>query len=183
MREWHLLGLNTLELIHVDNDYSDVFKSLPPELQLGPQIHTYYLGMKPGKSLFVYPEHLKLLYDRFTTANPKGVVMLRDDEEYNYAPPGLIEEEVLKLDEEGKIFVDLFISDAPDGYPYARKYLPEVFEPQMLAKMEADPWLDTDLLRKVREEGIVPGRPGWSRRWSPEWRAYCDRLAAGESQK
>jgi hypothetical protein len=48
----------------------------------------------------------------------------------------------------------------------------------MIDKMAADPWLNVRLLVKAKKEGAVPSALGDLARWSPEWRAYCDRLIA-----
>ena len=184
MYSWNMLGLNTLETIGVDYGRGDAFQALPFELRAGPKICSGDVGGVGSKILFLYPEHLKLLYDRFKVANPKGLVFGRSDSSFNeYAPPGLTEMEINKLEEEHKIFVDLFSTDAHLGCPYAKKYLPELFEPGMVDKMAADAWLNVKLLGKAIREGQVPAGPGESSRWSPEWRAYCDRLIASGEYK
>jgi hypothetical protein len=183
MYAWSLLGLDTLERIGIDYGRGDAYDALPFELRPGPKITPYYLGRPPGKLLFLYPEHLKLVYDRLRAANPKGVVLVAGEGFEKYAPPGLTKKELDKLEEERKIFVDPFMTDATLGYPHARKYLPELFEPGMIDRMAADPWLDILLLGKAIKEGAVPDGPSESSRWSPEWRAYCDRLIASGNSK
>jgi len=62
------------------------------------------------KLLYLYPEHLKLLYDRFKAANPKGVVIGPENSFDEYAP----QEDrsgIEQAGEERKIFVDLFLTD------------------------------------------------------------------------
>ena len=162
----------------LDKGHSAAYARLPPEQRLGVFILTDFLGFDPSKCLFLYPEHLKLLYDRFIAANPKGVVEILDDQEYYYAPPGLSDEQIDRLQEERKIFVDLFLTDSELGYPFARNYLPELFEPDTIQRMTHDPWLDALLLRKAKDGGAVPDDDWATARWSPEWRAYCDRLIA-----
>ena len=100
-----------------------------------------------------------------------------------YAPPGLTRKELDKLQAERKIFVNLFLTDPEAGYPHARKYLPELFEPGMIDKMAADPWLNVRLLGEARKKRIVATASGDAARWSPEWRAYCDRLIASGEYK
>jgi hypothetical protein len=73
------------------------------------------------------------------------------------------------------MFVCLDTTDEQHGYPFLRPFLPEIFESEMVRRMEADPWLDVKLLGKATAEGQVPERRDYHPRWSPEWRAYCDR--------
>jgi hypothetical protein len=175
MYSWVMLGLDTLETIVVEDDGR---QKLPLELCGGPKIWSTCLGAPIHKTLYLYPEQLNLLYARFKAANPKGVVLGPENSFGDYAGPGLSRHELNKLEEEGKIFVDLFLTDEEEGYPHARKYLPELFAPGVIDRMVADPWLDYFLLLEAIEEGAVPSRWGTSDRWSPEWRAYCDRLQA-----
>jgi hypothetical protein len=184
MYSWNMLGLNTLETIGVDYGRGDAFQALPFELRAGPKICSGEMGGEGSKILFLYPAHLKPLYDRFKAANPKGLVFGRSDSSFNeYAPPGLSKKDIDALQEERKIFVDLFNTDAHLGCPHAKKYLPELFESGIVDKMAADPWLNVRLLGKAIREGRVPDGPGESPRWSPEWRAYCDRLIASGAHK
>lgn len=183
MYSWNMLGLDTLELIGVDYGRGKSFENLPFEMRPGPKIWLCDLGIKSDKLLYLYPEHLNLLYERFKAANPKGVVFGPDDFEEDYAPAGYSKKELDKLEEDRKIFVNLFLTDENQGYPHARKYLPELFEPETLCKMAADPWLNVDLLGQAEKEAKVPFAPGESSRWSPEWRAYCDRLLASREYK
>jgi hypothetical protein len=178
-----MIGLNTLERISVDYGRGDAFDRLPWDLRAGPTIWHSDMGGDSDKVLFLYPDHLKLLYDRFEKANPKGVALVAGDGFDAYAPPGHTIKELDKLEEERKIFVNLFMTDAALGYPHARKYLPELFEPGLIDQMAADPWLNVKLLGKAIKEGHVPDEPGNSSRWSPEWRAYCDRLVASGEYK
>lgn len=174
MNSWDMFGLDTLEII----DIGDGRSKLPIELCEGPKVWHSALGGASDKLLYLYPEHLKLLYDRFRKANPKGVIFGIDGSFDEYAPSGLSKKELDRLQEERKIFVSLFLTDEGLGYPHARKYLPELFEPNLINKMAADPWLNVDLLDQAIRDGHVPDGPGESSRWSPEWRAYCDRVIA-----
>jgi hypothetical protein len=179
MYSWNMLGLDTLEMISVDYGKGEAFENLPFELRPGPTIDPTDFGKRPFKMLFLYPEHLDLLYRRFKQANPKGIVFIASDDDFTpFAPPGLTKKELDKLEEERKIFVNIFSTDASLGCPHVRKYLPELFEPGTIEEMAADPWLDSHLLATALEKGIVPRNPGESSRWSSEWRAYCNDLKA-----
>ena len=180
MRTLKIFGIDTLETITIDDDGR---RTPPLETCGGPKIWLCDLGVSSEKLLYLYPEHLKLLYERFKAANPKGVILGPENSFDEYAPPGLSEAELNELEEEGRIFVDLFHSDSEQGYPHARKYLPELFEPGVIDKMAADPWLDAHLLGRAIREGAAPAELGDSVRWSPEWRAYCDRLIASGEYK
>ena len=180
MRTLNMFGRDTFEIVTIDDDG----RRVPPlETCGGPKIWSSDLGASSHKLLYLYPEHLKLLYDRFKAANPKGVVIGPENSFDEYAPPGRTEAELNKLEEERKIFVDLFLTDEEQGYPHARKYLPELFEPGMIDKMAADPWLNVRLLGQAVKEDAVPAGPGKSNRWSPEWRAYCDNVVASGEYK
>jgi hypothetical protein len=180
MYSWAICGLDTLETITIEDDGR---KALPLELCGGPKVWPSAFGRDGGKTLYLYPEHLKLLYERFKNANPKGVVLGPENSFDEYAPPELTEKELERLEAERKIFVDLFLTDEDRGYPHARRYLPELFEPETIDKMASDPWLNAHLLGKAVREGTVPSRWETSDRWSPEWRAYCDRLIASGEYK
>jgi hypothetical protein len=178
-----MLGLNTSERIGIDYGGGKDFENAPFEGHPGPKIWLSDLGEESDKILYLYPEHLKLLYERFKAANPKGVIFGAQDFFDDYAPAGYSKKELDRLEEERKIFVDLFKTDASKGYPHARKYLPELFEPETIGTMAADPWLNVDLLGEAEKEGKVPLARGESSRWSLEWRAYCDRLLASGQYK
>jgi hypothetical protein len=179
MRSFEMFGLDTFESIHL----SDARGEMPLELRPGPKVWHCDFGGDSDKLLYLYPEHLSLLYERFRAANPKGIVFGPEGSFDDYAPSDLSREELEKLREERKIFVSLFLTDEDLGYPHARKYLPELFEPGMIDKMVADPWLNVRLLGKAEKEGAVPSASGDAARWSPEWRAYCDRLIASGEYK
>jgi hypothetical protein len=177
MRDWELFGLDTLESVMLGEGPKDQ----PLELRGGPKVFNDDFGDHCGKVLFLRPEQLVLLYERFKAANPKGIIIGQMFSFDKYAPPGLTGDELEKLEEDRKIFVNIFLTDSAQGYPHARKYLPELFEPGVIEQMVADPWLDVRLLGKAKEQGFVPMGMGDGARWSPEWRAYCDRLiASGE---
>jgi hypothetical protein len=175
MMSLYMLGLDTFETMELSEYWRT---QLPLELYAGPKIWPDALGKDSDKTLYLYPEQLKLLYERFKAANPKGVVLTADAGVSEYAPPGLSRQELDRMEEEHEIFVDLFLTEEELGYPHARKYLPELFAPGVIDKMDADPWLNVHLLGQAEREGHVPKELGDLARWSPGWRAYCDRLLA-----
>lgn len=179
MNSYELFGPDTMEIITAGEgkgDYSFDERG-------GPEIWSGVFGLNPGKLLYLYPDHLKLLYDRFATANPSGLLEGWAGTFDDYLPPGMTKEERDRLEDEGELFVDIFPACEETDYPRARKYLPELFEPGVIEKMAADPWLDATLLGKAIREGAVPARLCDAARWSPEWRAYCDRLIASGAYK
>lgn len=74
MYAWNMLGLDTLEIIGIDYGRGEYFDSLPFEMRAGPKVWLWNLGVGSHKIVYLYPEQLKLLYERFKAANPKGVV-------------------------------------------------------------------------------------------------------------
>lgn len=175
----NLVGLDTFEILGVGDGRGKEFDVMPLEQREGPKVSSYYFGDRPGHTLYLYPEQLKLLYDRFREANPTGVVSGTGDFSYRqFAPKHLGQEEVKSLEDEGKLFVHIFDPDARKPYPQVRRYLPELFEPGLIDKMHRDPWLHVHLLGQAVREGAVPTGAGESNRWFPEWRAYCDKLTA-----
>ena len=147
----------------------------------GPKVMTLALrGQEEGVSplRYLYPQHLELLYARFRQNNPGRVELIDEDDVIYPAMRELGIETVDRLTEERKMFVTLDYTDEELGYPYLRPFLPEIFEPEMIRRMEADPWLDVHLLGDAMRSGHVPHRRDYHERWSPEWRAYCDRLPA-----
>jgi hypothetical protein len=176
---WHLLGLDTLELIEL----GEGIERDPLEMRGGPTISYDDFGGNSDKILFLRPDHLKLLYERFKAANPKGAVIVTENGYYEHIPPGMSFEQCNKLENEGKIFLELFLDDLEHVLPRLREYLPELFEPGVIDQMAADPWLNLHLLHRAMEQGFVPMEKGDGARWSPEWRAYCDRLIASGEDK
>jgi hypothetical protein len=180
----YLIGLDTLEVLGVGTGRGKDFDAMPLEHREGPKIFSYFFGFFPGPVLYLYPEQLQLLYKRFKEANPSGIVSGTGDLFYRqYAPGHLTNQEIENLENEGKIFVHLFDEEEPHPYPHLKKYLPELFEPGIVEKMRSDPWLHVHLLGQAIREGAVPNGPGETSRWSPEWRAYCDRLIASGEHK
>jgi len=171
-----LFGKDTLKTIDVS--YGGPYRSKwNLEQHPGPEVRPCYLLGQQGTGPFyyLYPEHLELLYERFRRDNPSGVELMDDNEiDLRYAK-GLDPETYDRLLDERKIFVGLDSTDEELGYPHLRPYLPEIFEPEMVRRMEADPWLDAWLLQAAIAKGQVPDRRDYHPRWSPEWRAYCER--------
>jgi hypothetical protein len=146
----------------------------------GPVIHWRDLGRKSRDASYLYRRDLDLLYARFRQHNPLGVSIEINDMYENYAPQGLSEEQIDELYEQRKIFVNLIYTDDEKGYPHLRRYLPELFETDLLDRMEQDPWLDRNLLTEAVYKGHVPSRLedtiAEDPRWTKEWRLYCDHV-------
>jgi hypothetical protein len=173
----NLLGLDTLEILGVGYGRGEEFDAMPLEQREGPKIWSNIFGEQTGEVLYLYPEQLGLLYKRFAVANPTGIVAGSGDKFYGaYAPKQFMPDQVRRMEDEAKIFVHIFHEQAKHGYPHVRKYLPELFEPGVVEKKHRDPWLHVHLLGQAIWEGAVPDGPGETSRWSPEWRAYCDKL-------
>jgi len=83
-----------------------------------------------------------------------------------------------RMMEERRGFPVIDLTDEDLGHPQLRAYLPEIFEPEAVRQMRADPWVDSWLLAEAIKNGYVPDRRDYHPRWSPEWRAYCDRVLA-----
>lgn len=149
----------------------------------GPMFDLQYLGYGKSKVVYLPPAMLATLYDRFKSANPGGVDLHSDCSEGEaIALKRFREEELDLLFDQRKVL--LSINGEPlAGYPHMRPYLPELFERETMELLASDPWLDAGLLRHAERLGAAGGGipPDlWvdrSSRWSPEWRAYCDRLA------
>jgi hypothetical protein len=174
-----LFGKDTLEMIGVSHGGAHRAKwSL--QQHPGPYVSTYCLLGRDGGSpvRYLYPQHLELLYERFGQANPSGVELDDQDEIDNGLNRTLGRQVVDRMMEERGAFLMIEHFEEQLRYPKLRPYLPEIFEPEMVQRMEADPWLDVALLDEALRQGHVPHRRDYDPRWSPEWRAYCDRAAA-----
>ena len=181
---FNLLGLDTFDILGVGYGRGKEFDAVPLEKREGPKVWSRFFGVEPNRILYLHPEHLELLYKRFSATNPTGVIPGAGDDFYNdYAPKHLSPAEVARLEDEGEIFVHVFDEAMQHGYPHVRKYLPELFEPGVTEKMHRDPWLNVHLLGQAVKEGAVPAGPGESNRWTPEWRKYCDKLIASGEYK
>ena len=92
MYSWAMCGLDTLETITMAKTMGGwPCPSNVAEDQRFGRPHSVEAG---GKTLYLYPEHLKLLYERFKDANPKGVVLGPENSFDEYALPGLTEKEL-----------------------------------------------------------------------------------------
>lgn len=172
-----LFGKNTLE--EVELGYGALYRERwMLEQHAGPRLMYGELGGKSPKVGYLYPAHLGLLYERFGRANPDGLLMDVDDRiEAQYEREhGLTRQQADELTAQRRLFVTLTNTDEDLGYPHLKRYLPEIFLPEVVAAMEGDPWLDANLLVRAIGRGEVPDSRERHPRWSPEWRMYCDRL-------
>jgi hypothetical protein len=176
---FNLFGKDTFELISVSHG-TRYRERWTLEQHPGPKVMRQLPGGSGRTALYLYPQHLKLLYARFKQANPTGACVEMDGmHETKYTPIGLTELQVEALHEARRIFVDLTHTDEELGYPHLRRYLPEIFEPDVEAAMRADPWLDSQLLGRAVSQGHVPGhfedQLEQHPRWLPDWKEYCVR--------
>lgn len=172
-----LFGRDTLEMIDVS--YGGAYRARwNLEQHPGPKLlPTALLGVnRVSSDRYLYPQHLELLYGRFYKANPGGVELADEDEIHARYVRAMGDEAIVRLMEARQMFVTLDNTDEDLGYPHLRPYLPEVFEPETVRRMEDDPWLDVRLLGEAMKAGHVPDRRDYHPRWSPEWRVYCDRM-------
>ena len=152
----------------------------------GPFFHLNNLGYPTKRTVYLPIDLLELLYSRFRAANPSGVTLTDDDESLEVALVGsrYTEKEREDMYDRREAFFRIDIEKSSEGYPYVRPYLPELYEPTTIERLANDPWLDYQLLE--RAEFLGPDRGGichdlWvdrSARWSPEWRAFCDKLTS-----
>ena len=167
-----LLGLDTLELIDVGYEKSPALNWGLLDHR-GPVIDLALLGLGPEPMQVMLPaDLLEQLYGRFADANPKGTVMVTDENYQQYAPPGLTEEDIERLVEEGELFP--LITWDKTGYPLLVRYLPELLRPEVIRRLADDPELDPALLARAFAAGALPKTYGdrhW--RWRPEWPAYA----------
>lgn len=159
----------------------------------GPSLWTDCLGLSERKLVFLPPDLLQLLYERFRVANPSGLSVGEMNELEARFSQGMTPAQRDALYEQRKFFVNITGTDEERGYPHLRRYLPEVFDLSRLCEIAADPWLDAHLLGTVAptlplgtEAGgqvdaygyRVVSPQGRSERWWPQWRAYCDALGS-----
>jgi len=149
----------------------------------GPLFRLQDLGYPGERYVYLPSDLLELLYARFRAANPSGVTLTTDDSvELMILRDRYTEDEMLEMDEQGRAFFRIDVEAHWEGYPHVRPYLSELYEPTTTERLANDPWLDYQLLE--RAEFLGPNRGGirpdlWvdrSARWSPEWRAFCDKL-------
>ncbi|MET3494694.1 hypothetical protein [Variovorax boronicumulans] len=180
--DYYLYGRDTLELIYLDQGRGDDWMDWSAERFGGPVMLLNLLS--PGedsKIVYLYPEHLKKLYSRFAGANPSGVEIGKNswyERKYPLAD---------FLNHEGETrharspYVNLSMTDEEAGYPHLKKYLPEIFDKEIVAKMATDPWLDMRLLGEAIGKGLVKPNPHCSPRWTVDWQNYCDDLRLKKS--
>lgn len=149
----------------------------------GPYFRLDYLGYPKKHFAYLPPDLLKMLYERFSAANPSGAFLHSDFSEGEaVALERYGEEKLDELFDQGKVLFSVNLELNKEGYPHMRPYLPELFEPAVIERLANDPWLDLDLFNKAQELGVEKGgiSPNlWvnrAARWSPEWREYCDKL-------
>lgn len=146
----------------------------------GPTIRPSLLGYSSDRRTYLPRDFLELLYGRFAAENPSGATLVRDEGYMPIALKRYSEEELEELAEKKEALV--IVNEWEPGYPLLRPYLPELYEPGAVERLAKDPWLDADLLWDAERLGSANGGIApdlWvdrSARWSPEWRAYCDRL-------
>jgi hypothetical protein len=149
----------------------------------GPSILTSELGSEQGKLIFLPIIYLNRLYDRFRAANADGTCICIDESYYNYLSRKYTPEQEEELYAERKLLVDITETDADKGLPHLRRYLPEIFDPKVITTLEQDIWLNIDMMGHALRTGAIKATGDQDVRWSPEWRAYCDRLIADRSEK
>ena len=168
-----LLGLNTLELISIGSEKSAALAWSLMDHE-GPSLRLFLLGAHKDKVVMMPKDLLETLYQRFAALNPKGtVIVLGQSYLSDYTPAGISKEEASRLEDEGKLFQDI-TSDA-DFYPRLREIMPELTQPDVLARLAADPEIDPALLRQAMMEGAVSNVYGARHfRWSLEWAGYVE---------
>lgn len=173
----NLFGRDTFEVISLDQARGDFWLNWQLLQFGGPNVLLNILDEgEKFKVLNLYPEHLSLLYARFKKMNPSGVEVGPNtwyEEKYPYP-------EAKDLLPSTLFYPNLTLTNEEAGYPYLKKYLPEIFEKEMIKKMSDDPWLDNHLLGDAIKEGFVRKNMESHPRWSPEWRIYCNQLTSAK---
>jgi hypothetical protein len=170
---FNLLGVNTLEMIRLGNEKSPA-KSWGLMDHEGPVIDLRQLCGRPRKLVWLPRELLERLYQRFAETNPKGTRIVMGGEYEAYTPPGLTEEDIERLSDEGKLF-NTITNDRDMNWHYPRlcELLPELKQPETLARLETDPALDVALMARAREAGAISNVYGdRHKRWSTAWQDY-----------
>lgn len=173
-----LYGKTTAETIPINYGRGESKVNWPLEYHPGPTIISSLIGDDPDhRPLYFYPEHLLLLYSRFSAANPDGLeVGVEVWYEYKYGQLKLEDNSQRYVHKSGVDFVDLIYKEEDEGFPRLKKYLPEVFDKNMVKKMLEDKWLDAYQLGNAVSEGRVPFLIDRDSRWSPEWLSYASKL-------
>jgi len=180
-RSYYYFGHDTLNMILV-GDGRATWMNWGLMDHEGPIIHLDYLGYPEKRYAYLPEDLLSLLYERFLADNPAGASLVLDEQYLSIALTRRPREELDALCEEKKALQVINLQQNEEGYPQLRKYLPELFEPATLERLAKDPWLDYLALRRAEnigaEKGGIPSnlRVDRASRWSPEWRAYCNRL-------
>jgi hypothetical protein len=169
-----LYGKTTAEILPINYARGEFKIDWPLENHPGPTLMSNLIGddidMRP---LYLYPEHLSLLYSRFTDANPDGVeVGVEFWYENKYGCLQIENDSEQYVHDSGANFVDLIYNEEEIGFPRLKRYLPEIFDRNVIKKMLEDKWLDAYQLGKAINEGAVPFLIDKDSRWSPEWLAY-----------
>lgn len=174
---FEVFGKNTLEVIPV-GDGSLYRRKWLLRQHPGPRLNLKLLGGHRCKMVYLYKEHLEILYARFALENPAGFAIELDGAyEEKWLPAGVSPRDIDALYDKREIFVNLIYTDDDLGYPHLKRYLPEIFDASVVSAMGEDPWLDADMLYKAIGKGVLgskseDGLPQHLR-WSEEWRAYC----------
>ncbi len=162
-------GKSTLEMIELGPGY----RRWPLTAFRGPVFRASRVGGPRDRGYLLLPlDLLNLLYGRFAQLNADGVLTTSFDEAYDLlVPPGFDEEEAERRYESGEILCDLFEFRRPGGRDPLLRYLPELFEPEVLNRILRDSTLDSSFRRKHRPPG---DKAFWSEdkhyRWSDWWR-------------
>lgn len=180
---YYYFGVDTLNSILVCNGGRGAWRRWSLMDHEGPYFRLEYLGYSRKRCVYLPPDLLRLLYQRFAAANPSGAHLHSSFEEGEaIALERYGEERLDDLYDQKKVLFNIDLELDDEGYPRMRPYLPELFEPAVIERLANDPWLDLELFNKAQALGVEKGgiSPNlWvdrSARWSPEWREYCDKL-------
>jgi hypothetical protein len=161
-----LYGRDTTEMIILGEGYRDW-----PLLSFGGNVlGASRFGGPERRAFYLSLELLTVLYKRFADANPSGTAIV-DSEEVDALSfaLGTPQDERERLYEAGEVQCDVFGFRKPRGRDLIRHYLPELYLPEVLASLLANPALDP--LRKN------PNRPVgdlayWSEDKHYRWSAW-----------
>ena len=142
---YYLFGCSTKETI----DLGDGYKRWSLLEFGGPNLDPSRIGSKEPRGLYLPLDLLTLLYQRFKEANPQGTAIVTFDEAYDDLayPPGTSASLRDELFESGEVMCDIFGPRRPNGQDPARKYLPELFDPAVQARLYADRTLHPEASR------------------------------------
>ena len=94
---------------------------------------------------------LETLYRRFAADNPNGTVIVCGDYHTGHIPAGMSKEEASRLEDEGKLYQDITIGGTRLG-----ELMPELTQPEVLARLAGSLELDPVLLSHAARDGAVP---------------------------